>query len=84
MKKTLKCFHQSYFFRHSSLKYILLFVFFVVTANQTKWDQHDNTTRLDDRINDITNWRISLERCIRATETEIEVSRDFLLNCIIN
>ena len=45
----------------------------IVTANQTKWDQHDNTTRLDERINDITVWKISLERCIADTNDEILV-----------
>ena len=49
-----------------------------VTANQTKWDQHDNTTLLDDRVDDITKWRITLERCIRDTDQEIMVC----LTCI--
>nr|XP_039257130.1 tektin-2-like [Styela clava] len=42
-----------------------------VTANQTKWDQHDNNTRLDNRIDDITKWRETLERCLAETDDEI-------------
>uniref|UniRef100_H2ZLS4 Tektin n=1 Tax=Ciona savignyi TaxID=51511 RepID=H2ZLS4_CIOSA len=42
-----------------------------VTANQTKWDQHDNNTRLDDRIDDITKWKETLERCLDETDAEI-------------
>ena len=47
--------------------------FFLVTANQTKWDQHNNTTLLDDRVDDITKWKITLERCIVDTDNEILV-----------
>jgi len=42
-----------------------------VTANQTKWDQHDNTTHLDNRIDDITKWKETLERCLAETDAEI-------------
>jgi len=42
-----------------------------ITANQTKWDQHDNNTKLDDRMNDIQEWRIVLQRTIDDTNEEI-------------
>ena len=68
----------------NGVKYVFFIILFVVTANQTKWDQHDNTTRLDDRITDITKWKISLERCIEATETEIGVMVNFTLTRLLN
>jgi len=51
--------------------------FFLVTSNLTKWDQHDNDTRLDDRVDDITKWKETLERCIAQTDAEIFVSSMF-------
>ena len=52
---------------------INVIIFILVTANKTKWDQHDNNTRLDDRINDITVWNEVLSRVIKDTNEEIEV-----------
>jgi len=43
----------------------------LITANQTKWDQHDNETRLEFRINDINEWMKVLKRTIDDTEEEI-------------
>ena len=57
--------------------FIMLFLF-LVTANQTKWDQHDNTTHLDNRIDDITKWKETLERCLAETDAEIAVSSRFV------
>jgi len=48
----------------------------LITANQTKWDQHDNETRLDDRINDINEWNKVITRTIADTEEEINTLED--------
>ncbi|XP_053562984.1 tektin-2 [Bombina bombina] len=41
------------------------------TNNQTKWDEHDNRTRLADRIDDVEKWRQVLNRCLAEVDSEI-------------
>ena len=41
------------------------------TDNHTRWTQHDSNTKLEKRIDDINEWRESLERCLSETDTEI-------------
>ena len=53
---------------------------FLVTTNKTKWDQHDNQTRLDDRIWDVGRWKIALERTLNDINKEIDV-RFLKLQC---
>jgi len=48
----------------------------LITANKTKWEQHDNNTRLDDRIDDITVWKEDLNRIIKDTNEEINALED--------
>jgi len=42
------------------------------TDNHTRWTQHDSNTKLEKRIDDINEWRESLERCLNDTDKEIE------------
>lgn len=42
------------------------------TENHTRWTQHDSNTKLEKRIDDINEWRESLERCLCDTDKEIE------------
>ncbi|XP_071964902.1 tektin-B1-like [Antedon mediterranea] len=41
------------------------------TDNRTAWGIHDNTTRLSNRIDDIENWRQTLERTLKDIDEEI-------------
>lgn len=41
------------------------------TANKTKWDQHDNNTRLADRVDHIRAWKETLEKTLADIEKEI-------------
>ncbi|XP_013390065.1 tektin-2-like [Lingula anatina] len=41
------------------------------TDNRTKWDQHDNNTRLSDRVDDIRKWKEILEKCLADLDKEI-------------
>ena len=41
------------------------------TDNKTKWDQHDNNTRLADRIDIIRKWKDTLERTLADLDKEI-------------
>lgn len=41
------------------------------TDNHTRWTQHDSNTKLEKRIDDINDWRKSLERCLAETDHEI-------------
>ncbi|XP_002734332.1 tektin-B1-like [Saccoglossus kowalevskii] len=47
-----------------------------VTDNKTWWGTHDNTTRLDNRIDDIEQWRQILEKTLKDTDEEIERLQD--------
>ncbi|KAF7245903.1 Tektin-2 [Varanus komodoensis] len=41
------------------------------TNNQTKWDEHDNRTRLNERIDCVNRWKEALDKCLTDTDTEI-------------
>ncbi|KAK3744964.1 hypothetical protein QZH41_008492 [Actinostola sp. cb2023] len=41
------------------------------TDNHTRWTQHDSNTKLEKRIDDINDWRKSLEKCLAETDHEI-------------
>ena len=41
------------------------------TENHTRWTQHDSNTKLEKRIDDVNDWRKSLERCRAETDQEI-------------
>ena len=41
------------------------------TDNHTCWTQHDSNTKLEKRIDDLNEWRQSLEGCLSETDTEI-------------
>jgi len=42
------------------------------TDNHTRWTQHDSNTKLEKRIDDINDWKRSLERCLEETDKEIK------------
>ncbi|XP_075460673.1 tektin-2 [Ascaphus truei] len=42
------------------------------TNNQTKWDEHDNRTRLCDRIDEVDKWRKDLDKCLSDVDAEID------------
>jgi len=42
------------------------------TDNHTRWTQHDSNTKLEKRIDDINEWKESIERCLNDTDREIE------------
>ncbi|KAM4795990.1 tektin-2 [Rhinophrynus dorsalis] len=42
------------------------------TNNQTKWDEHDNRTRLADRIDEVDKWRQVLNKCLSDVDNEID------------
>jgi len=48
----------------------------LVTANRTKWDQFNNETRLDTKINETNEWMIVISRTIADTEEEINSLED--------
>lgn len=39
--------------------------------NHTRWTQHDSDTRMEERLDDVTTWRKSLEKCLEDTDEEI-------------
>ncbi|KAJ6655619.1 hypothetical protein lerEdw1_004971 [Lerista edwardsae] len=41
------------------------------TNNQTKWDEHDNRTRLNERIDCVNRWKEALDKCLTDIDTEI-------------
>jgi len=41
------------------------------TDNHTRWTQHESDTKLEKRIDDINEWRKSLEKCLKDTDNEI-------------
>nr|XP_009684131.1 PREDICTED: tektin-2 isoform X2 [Struthio camelus australis] len=42
------------------------------TNNQTKWDEHDNQTRLAERINSVNRWKETLDKCLADVDAEID------------
>jgi len=44
-----------------------------LTANETKWNQHNSNSKLEDRINDINEWKKVLRRTTVDTEEEISL-----------
>ncbi|KAH0631169.1 hypothetical protein JD844_005354 [Phrynosoma platyrhinos] len=41
------------------------------TNNQTKWDEHDNRTRLNERIDCVNRWKETLDKYLTDIDTEI-------------
>uniref|UniRef100_A0A8D0B011 Tektin n=1 Tax=Salvator merianae TaxID=96440 RepID=A0A8D0B011_SALMN len=41
------------------------------TNNQTKWDEHDNRTRLNEMIDSINRWKETLDKCLTDLDVEI-------------
>ncbi|KAG8451443.1 hypothetical protein GDO86_003596 [Hymenochirus boettgeri] len=41
------------------------------TNNQTKWDEHDNSTRFVERIDEVEKWRQVLNKCLSEVDAEI-------------
>lgn len=39
---------------------------------QTKWDEHDNRTRLAERIDSVNRWKETLDKCLADIDTEID------------
>ncbi|XP_072579950.1 tektin-2 isoform X1 [Vulpes vulpes] len=42
------------------------------TSNQTIWDEHDNRTRLAERIDSINRWKETLDKCLTDLDAEID------------
>ncbi|NXJ68136.1 TEKT2 protein, partial [Rostratula benghalensis] len=42
------------------------------TNNQAKWDEHDNRTRLAERINSVNRWKETLDKCLADMDAEID------------
>ncbi|KAM5247158.1 tektin-2 [Ctenodactylus gundi] len=42
------------------------------TSNQTLWDEHDNRTRLAERIDTVTRWKEMLDKCLTDLDAEID------------
>ncbi|NWR58618.1 TEKT2 protein, partial [Bucorvus abyssinicus] len=42
------------------------------TNNQTKWDKHDNQTRLAERISSVNRWKETLDKCLADIDAEID------------
>ncbi|NWX48102.1 TEKT2 protein, partial [Steatornis caripensis] len=40
--------------------------------NQTKWDEHDNQTRLGERIGSVNRWKEMLDKCLADIDAEID------------
>ncbi|XP_077694073.1 LOW QUALITY PROTEIN: tektin-2 [Eretmochelys imbricata] len=38
----------------------------------TQWDEHDNRTRLAERIDSVNRWKETLDKCLTDTDTEID------------
>ncbi|XP_008058159.1 tektin-2 [Carlito syrichta] len=43
------------------------------TNNQTIWDEHDNRTRLAERIDTVNRWKEMLDKCLMDLDAEIDV-----------
>ncbi|KAM4657075.1 LOW QUALITY PROTEIN: tektin-2 [Amazona ochrocephala] len=41
------------------------------TSNQAKWDEHDNRTRLAERIRSVNRWKETLDKCLADVDAEI-------------
>uniref|UniRef100_A0A8C6VGY1 Tektin n=1 Tax=Naja naja TaxID=35670 RepID=A0A8C6VGY1_NAJNA len=41
------------------------------TNNQTKWDEYDNRTRLNERLDVVNRWKETLDKCLTDMDTEI-------------
>ncbi|XP_007444511.1 tektin-2 [Python bivittatus] len=41
------------------------------TNNQTKWDEFDNCTRLNERLDIVNRWKETLDKCLTDIDTEI-------------
>ncbi|XP_035418004.1 tektin-2 isoform X1 [Cygnus atratus] len=42
------------------------------TNNQAKWDEHDNQTRLTERISSVNRWKETLDKCLTDIDEEID------------
>ncbi|XP_047726707.1 LOW QUALITY PROTEIN: tektin-2 [Prionailurus viverrinus] len=42
------------------------------TNNQTIWDEHDNRTRLAERIDTVNRWKETLDKCLTDLDAEID------------
>ncbi|XP_075395288.1 tektin-2 [Tenrec ecaudatus] len=42
------------------------------TNNQTVWDEHDNRTRLAERIDSVNRWKETLDKCLTDLDAEID------------
>ncbi|NXC43155.1 TEKT2 protein, partial [Penelope pileata] len=42
------------------------------TNNQAKWDEHDNQTRLTERIDSVNRWKETLDKCLADIDEEID------------
>ncbi|XP_032733138.1 tektin-2 [Lontra canadensis] len=42
------------------------------TNNQTIWDEHDNRTRLAERIDTVNRWKEMLDKCLTELDAEID------------
>ncbi|XP_025275724.2 tektin-2 isoform X2 [Canis lupus dingo] len=42
------------------------------TSNQTIWDEHDNRTRLAERIDSVNRWKETLDKCLTDLDVEID------------
>lgn len=42
------------------------------TNNQTKWNEHDNGTRLAERIDEVEKWKQELDKCLGEVNAEID------------
>ncbi|NXL86245.1 TEKT2 protein, partial [Alectura lathami] len=40
--------------------------------SQTKWDEHDNQTRLAERISSVNRWKETLDKCLADVDEEID------------
>lgn len=39
---------------------------------QAKWDEHDNQTRLAERISSVNRWKETLDKCLADIDEEID------------
>lgn len=47
-------------------------LFFRLCLSQTIWDEHDNRTRLAERIDSINRWKETLDKCLTDLDAEID------------
>ncbi|KAL2079973.1 hypothetical protein ACEWY4_023766 [Coilia grayii] len=43
------------------------------TTTKTKWDEHDSSRKLSDRVHDLTQWKGKLEACAKDVDKEMDV-----------